>query len=98
MTCLQKVPDTHKRRAASRPDMVQNFVYTPHASELTLDNPHRGKHVQYVPLTVAALMFIIMPSPTLSLVRPAPLRFSELLPTRIYCVALARACSFGTPQ
>ena len=32
--------------------MVQNFVYTPHASELALDNPHRGKHVQYVSLTL----------------------------------------------
>ncbi len=41
----QKVPDTHKRLAADRPDGVQNFVYCPHASELSVSNPHRAMHV-----------------------------------------------------
>ena len=41
----QKVPDTHKRLAADRPDGVQNFVYCPHASELSVSHPHRAIHV-----------------------------------------------------
>ena len=45
----QKVPDTHKRLAADRPDGVQNFVYCPHASELSVSNPHRAMHVGYSP-------------------------------------------------
>lgn len=42
--CLQKVPDTHKRLAAARLTQIQNFIYTPHASELALDNPTRSRH------------------------------------------------------
>ena len=46
LLCVQKVPDTHRRVAANRPNRVQNDVYTPHAAELGLNNSKRGMHTQ----------------------------------------------------